>query len=341
TDPLASCQIQKLAVDGKAFIVIDVPEFKDAPIICKADASSAVNKPILKRGGLYVRTEKASSELVSSVEEMRELLGRALLKRGDQLLRTIQGLISGQPTASNEELALYERELETAEQFFAEVLPTTVQTGGHWTLAAMPDSYAKERVPDIALIVQALAASAVTLRGWTFPHNDDRTARNFLQGRQSSTAWEENNYYEAYRAYLSGLYTWRASYWDDSPVFGGPARSFSWSGIIFQITEFFIFLSRYYSRVAADANLTITIHLADTKGRVLISRGNDGPLMANYICLEPEIEVTVEYSVSQLRASPEDVARKVIRRIFEVFQWTGVRDDLIRDRQRQLIDRRA
>ena len=120
TDPPASCQVQKLTHDGKNFIVIDVLEFKDAPIICKADASSSANKPILKRGGLYIRTDKASSELVSSVEEMRELLGRALSKRGDQLLRTIQGLISGQPVVSPNELESYRPELEDAEAFFSE-----------------------------------------------------------------------------------------------------------------------------------------------------------------------------------------------------------------------------
>src|SRR5271165_7233608 len=63
TDPLASCQVQKLTLDGKKFLIIDVPEFTDVPIICKADANSSDNKLILKRGGVYTRTDKPSSEL--------------------------------------------------------------------------------------------------------------------------------------------------------------------------------------------------------------------------------------------------------------------------------------
>lgn len=77
TDSLASCQVQKLTLDGKKFIVIDVLEFTDVPIICKAGANSSENKLILKRGGVYIRTDKPSSELVSSAEEMRELMGLA------------------------------------------------------------------------------------------------------------------------------------------------------------------------------------------------------------------------------------------------------------------------
>jgi hypothetical protein len=206
TDPPASCDVQKPTYDRKSFIVIDVPEFKDVPIICKGDANSSTNKPILKRGGLYIRTDKAISELVSSAEEMRELLGRALLKRGDQLLRTIQGLISGRPTASPSELESYRPELEAAEAFLSGALPKDLLQGGHWELMSMPNTYGKERVPDIATIAQVLTASVVALRGWIFPHIDERGAANFSQGRQSSTVWEEAKYCERFRAYLSGLF---------------------------------------------------------------------------------------------------------------------------------------
>ena len=222
TDPPASCQVQKLMVGGKQFIVIDVLEFTDVPIICKTDANSAGNKLILKRGGLYIRTEKPTSELVSSVEQMRDLMGRALLKRGDQLLRTIQGLLLGQPIAAPIDLDEYRQELENAEAFFSQVLPAEVQSSGHWDVIALPTSYAKERVPSLGTLSDALARSEVSLRGWNFPHTDPRHTANFSHGRQSSTALEGRmRCYEAFRAYMSGLFIWRGTYWDDAPVYGG------------------------------------------------------------------------------------------------------------------------
>jgi hypothetical protein len=343
TDPPAFCEVQKLTFDGKKFIVIDVLGFPDVPIICKTDANSSANKPILKRGGVYIRTDKPSSELVSSAEEMRELMGRALLKRGDQLLRTIHGLMSGRPITPQYELDKYRQELEDTQRFFSQVLPGDVQSGGHWDVTAMPSSYVKERIPNIQTLADALAASQVSLRGWNFPHADPRNARNFSQGRQSFTAWNEGEMrcYEALRAYTSGLFIWTGTYWDDAPVFGGRgARLMGWVNLIYQITEFFLFLSRYYARIAENATLTITIRLTDTNGRVLVSRGDAGPLFDNYVCSEDEIEVTGEYAVSQLRASPEDVARPIIRRVFEIFQWTNIKDDLIQQYQRRLIERR-
>lgn len=343
TDPPACCEVQKLALDGKKFIVIDVLEFTDVPIICKADASSSANRPILKRGGVYIRTDKPSSELVSLAEEMRELMGRALLKRGDQLLRTVQGLMSGRPITPQDELDKYGQELEDTKRFFSQVLPGNVQSGGRWDVVAMPSSYAKERVPDIGTLAASLGESQVSLRGWNFPHIDPRNARNFPQGRQSFTAWNEGEMrcYEALRAYTSGLFIWTGTYWDDAPVFGGPgARIMSWVSLIYQITEYFLFFSRYYARIAENATLTIRIRLTDTNGRVLASTGDAGPLFDSYVCSEDEIEVSGEYSVSQLRASPEDVARPVIKRVFEIFQWTSVKDDLIRQYQRRLIERR-
>jgi hypothetical protein len=342
TDPPAFCEVQKFALDGKKFVVIDVLEFTDVPIICKADANSSANKPILKRGGVYIRTDKPSSELVSSAEEMRELMGRALLKRGDQLLRTIQGLMSGRPITPQDELDKYRQELEDTERFFSQVLPGDVQSGGHWDVIAMPSNFAIERVPNLGTLASALEASQVSLRGWNFPHIDPRNARNFSQGRQSFTAWNkgEMRCYEALRAYTSGLFIWTGTYWDDAPVFGGAgARVLSWVSLIYQITEFFLFLSRYYARIVEDATLTVRIRLNDTNGRVLVSRGDAGPLLDNYVCSEDKIEVSGEYSVSQLRVSPEDVARPVIRRVFEIFQWTNVKDDLIRQYQLRLIER--
>lgn len=82
-DPTFSCIVYKHEIDSKLTIVIDVPEFKDTPIICKADAHSSKkpNQLILKKGQMYIRTDKGTSQSISAAEEMRELLTRAVQKR--------------------------------------------------------------------------------------------------------------------------------------------------------------------------------------------------------------------------------------------------------------------
>ncbi len=60
TDPQSSCEVQKLTFSGLKFVVINVLEFKDIPIICKkaANSSKDPSKTILKLGGVYTRTRR-------------------------------------------------------------------------------------------------------------------------------------------------------------------------------------------------------------------------------------------------------------------------------------------
>jgi hypothetical protein len=83
------CAIQKFVIDGKKFVTIEVPEFNDVPIICKTDANDASGRQILKRGATYIRTNRAASEVVPDAEAMRDLMNRAAVKRGDELLRMV------------------------------------------------------------------------------------------------------------------------------------------------------------------------------------------------------------------------------------------------------------
>jgi hypothetical protein len=85
-DPSFECAIQKFVIDGRKFVTIKVLEFSDVPIICKADANDSSGRQILKRGAIYVRTNRAASEIVPDAEAMRDLMNRAVVKRGDELL---------------------------------------------------------------------------------------------------------------------------------------------------------------------------------------------------------------------------------------------------------------
>jgi Putative DNA-binding domain len=86
-DPSFECAIQKFVIDGKKFVTIEIPEFSDVPIICKTDANDSSGRQILRRGATYIRTNRAASEIVPDAEAMRDLMNRAVMKRGDELLQ--------------------------------------------------------------------------------------------------------------------------------------------------------------------------------------------------------------------------------------------------------------
>lgn len=107
-DPPFGCGIHKFIIDGRRFVAVDVPEFYDVPIICKADLNDATNRQILKRGATYIRTERAASEIVSTAEAMRNLVDRAVVRGGERLLNMFEQLVKGRPV-NKQELSNLER----------------------------------------------------------------------------------------------------------------------------------------------------------------------------------------------------------------------------------------
>jgi len=345
TDPVAACDVQKFTIDGLRVVVLSVLEFQDVPIICKKDANSSSNpsKLILKAGGLYIRSEKAASELVSSAENMRGLMGRALLKKGDQLLSTIEALLKGKPVANEERLSKYSKEIEAAHAYFKETLPAEVGTDGYWELRAMPEVYQTDRLPDTASVINHLIEARVALRGWDFPHTDDKTKSNFASGRQSYTNFAfAARHIEAYRAYRSGLFVWRGGYREDGPQFNRDdlqgSHVLSFVNVIYTVTEMFVFLKRYYARVAEDAVVHVSLEMRGIKNRRLIALG-DAILYGDFVSVEPDLTLENDYSVSELRASAEEHAISIIKRIFELFNWNGADPNTIRMWQQRLLSR--
>ena len=341
TDPQSSCEVQKLTFSGLKFVVINVLEFKDIPIICKKAANSSrdSSKTILKLGGVYIRTDKATSVLVPTSEEMRDLVNRAVLKRSDQLLSTIRTLLQGNPPAEEVEIKQYDREIREAREYFKEVLPSDFEEHGYWEVISMPQTYSRERVPSITSVYKSLVESEVSLRGWNFPHFDKETRSNFSDGRQSHTDFM--HHVEAHRAYQSGLFVWRSSYWENSPDFANKhGKSLDFVNVIYTVTEFLVFLKRYYERISPDASIRFSIEMTDIKDRILVATDPRSSLFFHaYAARVPGLVIEKDYTVSELRASAEEIAINMVQKIFEVFNWNAPDANMIRGWQQRLLSR--
>lgn len=79
--------------DGKVLVALRVLPFDQQPLVCTKTVSDTQNKPITREGALYIRNEVTQTREVSTEAEMRELLGRAYVKRGERLLQEIKALI--------------------------------------------------------------------------------------------------------------------------------------------------------------------------------------------------------------------------------------------------------
>lgn len=340
SDPLFGCGIHKFLIDGGRFAAIEVPEFSEVPIICKADLNDANNRQVLRRGATYIRTERAASEIVSTADAMRDLTNRAIVKRGDQLLRMVERLIKGKPLNLDEDSAREIRaEIAEAEDFIREHLPEEFRNVGHWEVEFYLLPHLRERLPNLASIGTLLEECRVTLRGWYFPHFDREHTSNFNRGVQSYSM-SPTGHREGYRAYQSGTFAWKSELWEDSaPDISAGQKVLSFVGVILEITEYFLFAKRYYERFAPDATIHLTIRLTDMLNRMLVSLG-EAFLPRGYICRVATVQTETACTVAELVASYEELARKAIRRVYELFNWSDSSDEILKEWQERLANRR-
>lgn len=341
--PSFRCDVQKWTIDGKCAVSIDVPEFEREIVICIRDANSSFdqNKLILAKGAIYVRTAKASSEAIRSDEDMRNLLNRALLKKGDDLLRNIEQLIKGKPPNPDDEShAKYTGELNQAFDQFLNQVRGTFKDAGYWQVMVYPTTYKPQRIVEIPRISEHIRASEVSLRGWIFPHTDRQGTMNFSEGIQSSVEWQR--YREGYRAYRSGLFVWVGALWEDILVHrtNDDRRILEFPCVIYDVTEFLLFCRRYFERLDVDS-LSFRLYLNGTQDRVLMVRTSDHEtVQTNYICHEPAVTYSEIIPLAELKASYDVIARRILRYILALFNWNDPSDDVIHTSQRNLVERR-
>jgi predicted HTH transcriptional regulator len=94
-DPPARIDLQKVNFSEKNFIIINVPEFEEYPVICKK-AYDLGGKIMLENGAICVRTvagKPQSSKVISHVD-MREIINLSTEKRIKEISRLLDIAIS-------------------------------------------------------------------------------------------------------------------------------------------------------------------------------------------------------------------------------------------------------
>jgi hypothetical protein len=108
---------------------------------------------------------------------------------------------------------------------------------------------------------------------------------------------------------------------------------------IYSFTEYLIFLSRFYERIAPEATVRFAITLRRCNGRELASFE---PLVAfweGHVAHEDVIRQEREVQVAELRASQLAIAAEMVKHVLDVFDWMDVSAAIIGDWQEKLIKR--
>jgi len=339
SDPPCIAQLYKHEIDNKKLIAIEIPEFKDIPHLCKLDGNSSTSKKtLLRRGALYIRTDRATTEEVGSAEEMRGLLGRALKARGDSIVSSIRALLSGSPPAENTSNG-FRRQIDESNEFFNSF--AFAQEQGKWMLTSLPAIFEQERLGDSREITKRIDHSRVSLRGWSFPHRQPDNVSNFNEGVQSNYTGRPLvvMHKEAYRAYASGLFCWQGIFWEDGQPLQSGIKDLTFIGIIWEPVEFFLFLSRYYSFLQDDEGVLVRVEATGLRNRELTARDPNIVWDGGYRAGVDSFAFQRTILAVELKTAPMDFALECSRKLLLLFNWNSVTDDIIRAWQQRLLKR--
>lgn len=343
SEPKVQFELHKVKVDSYDLVVIRVFEFADVPIICtQSICGRDQTKPILRRGALYIRTPAAQTEEIASAHDMREFLGRAVQKRGDELLRLIESLIKGRPIAPTEEaVSRYAEEMAEADEGLARVLKEEFLKSPRWELVAYPTQYFPDRIRDLPMVERLVKDAQVELRGWPFPYIGHKGENhNFNLGYGGYV--DSHGIREGFRLYKSGLLVFKRALWED--LRGLPTesskRTLSFISAIYTLTEFVLFLSRLYQAIDGVDQIHLKVNLIGCQNRILISDNARVFLGDGLESHEDQISFARDFKVVELRAGAEEIARSIASHIFHVFNWTDVADETIAHHQKKILPRR-
>ena len=315
--------------DGKQFIVIAVSEFHDVPVICTKQfehpSTGKSNKVILRKGTVYIRTAKAESAPLSSVEEVRELVGLATTKRADQMLAMFQSMTKGQPLLEEKPHEnLFDAEIEQVQSAIEAELDSKVQIGA-WNFICHPAQYQADRWEETSTLKSIVEKSAVRVRR-EFPQTNynlhvrewgicNRHYKDAFGFTRSGLFISSRLYFENYRNFKN--------HWQPNPDI--PAGK--WLDLksnLAILIEFYAFLSRFAHNFDAGESIAYEVLAKPLTGRQLTADSSFPHFDPSEPCKANFFRTKKVTSVEVLRANWEDECAKAIHGFLGLFPGAGI-----------------
>ncbi len=269
-----------------------------------AHSSYDDKKQILKAGQLYIRTNGATSETISSSQEMRDLLSRFIekSKKLDEFLERYNLSIN------NNDFRFFQQ-LKTADRFMMKKINRKKDKRGYWQLIAYPQNFEENLIPDIRSISQLIKKTTILIERDSFPYIESNISiENFQHGKQA--------YYElqglTWSFCKSGLFVYQKDFLREM-VQDPDMKFLDPKDVIHTLTMFLLFLKNVYEELKVVSNIIIDISLHGCDGRTLRTKNGIANSKENRI-----FAVKENISIDQL-TNCKHLVSKYARSIFEIF----------------------
>jgi hypothetical protein len=218
-----------------------------------------------------------------------------------------------------------------------------IKSKGFWKIIIRPSIFVKEKIPDLKSCKEIIRDNRVRLRGWDYPHYDQRTDPIIGEDYVGQPfCWLDRGHIEAWRYYKSGQFVHYLAVWEDWET-SLQKRSYSFIDFlstIYLFTEIYEFASRLGEKGLLGDSCEITITLDDTENRELISIDGRRPFMEEYKATVKGISYSISPTVSDIMANSDDHALNAAKYVYEKFGWLDFDRDLFKPDQKKLHNKK-
>ena len=239
-----------------------------------------------------------------------------------------------------------------------EKLLKKIKSRGYWKVIIRPTKYKKDLIPSLETCKKIMEDSKVSLRGWDYPHIDHRDLiKNASQDSVYSYCdWDEGGKFEYWRFYKTGQfihYFEMREYWELSDEKKNELQSelrtdskyfLSILSTLYLFTEIFEFSSRLASKIENIDGVEIIIELHGVNGRTLFFWDQFmRTLYRAYTCgyIQDVAESRRIISKEKLIQDNSKISLEETIKLFkEVFNWEGANEEILKEDQKKLLERR-
>ena len=222
---------------------------------------------------------------------------------------------------------------------------TKIHSTGYWRVNIRPARQVSDSTSTLTKCREIVRSSAVELRGWDYPHWDEREVRNGQNWVEGGCDWA--GYIEYWRYYQSGQFIHHFAMtedYDQQPSAGTAkkreAPPFLYiTSTLYTLTEIYEFATRLAAKEALGLGALVSITLFGTEGRELIAEPGRWPVRS-YVCQLPKIEYNAHPTTADLLSGAGNLAVEAAVYLFERFNWTNPPKSLFTQEQAKLLEGR-
>jgi hypothetical protein len=229
-----------------------------------------------------------------------------------------------------------------------DALVKTIRSRGYWQVQLRPVAFEEKRISSLAALEHALRRAHVQLRGWDYPHIDERQGeigrhKDFVQGTANFGA-----HHEVWRLYQSAQFVHLFTMMEDwLEVYGGkydvkPGEILEVNATLWMLTEMFLFFGRLVEALNLTGDVVVSYKLVGLAGRQLQTLD---PLRHPLMEWRKAATELHEYGDDVTRpsatliGSARDLAVAEALKLYERFHWEPDRASVVEE-QRKLLERR-